>query len=244
MPPPAYRLVSYDLNGCLAIARILDDLGGVGNADQVAHHLGYSGTKNGAFLTKMANARHFGLIEGSSSKLRPSPLALQILRPEYPMTEARARLTAFETVGLFRDFLDHFHGQVLPDTTGMRNALETLWAIQKDRSAMVLARLLDSAEQAGLFATAGTRTKMIRPTFVDAQSGSPPSPNGNDTPFKDSVPQPPAHIESIDARQNKLIDGALDLLPPTNATWDELELQQWLAFLTSALRVVYKLPEA
>ncbi|MDO8731996.1 MAG: hypothetical protein Q7L55_05410 [Actinomycetota bacterium] len=243
MAAPTFKFTSFDLNQSVEVARILDEHGGLGSSHELAIWLGYSGTNNGSFLTRLANAKLFGFVEGPSSGIQATERGVNVIRPESIAMADRARLEAFESVPLYRAFLDHFHGQLLPDETGMRNALENRWEIQRDKSATVLTRLLDSAEQAGLFKVAGNRTKMVRPTFG-----------------RDSVTVPHAHVvkepssaaaEPIQqqevyrresARSHKLVDGALDLLPDIGGTWDENQLRQWLSFLESALRVVYKLP--
>jgi hypothetical protein len=241
------KYANYDLDSCIEVARALDGLGGLASGDELAIRLGYSGKNNGAFLSRLASARLYGLVDGQSDQLRPSALAVSILRPDYKETEAKARLEAFERVPLNEAVLNAYHGKALPDATGLRNALQVQWHVNSNNAGSVLARLMDSAEQAGLFSTAGDRTRMIRPTLG----------RGAGSPSADSHPKheydqhdredrngqarhvPPAQA---DARRNKLIDGVLDELPELGGTWSEDELQQWLSFLESALRVVYRLP--
>ena len=242
------KYANYDLDSSIEVARALEALGGLASSDELAVRLEYSGKNNGAYLSRLASARLYGLVEGQSDRLSPSAAAISILRPDYPQTEARARLEAFERVPLNAAVLNAYQGKALPDTTGLRNALQVQWGVNPNNAATVLARLLDSAEQAGLFSTAGGRTRMIRPT-LGRDAGSPPA----DSHRKDGHDQhdradhdgaarrdpPPAQA---DARRNKLIDGVLDELPELGGTWTENELQQWLSFLESALRVVYRLP--
>lgn len=240
MPPPPYRFTSYDLDTSIEVARALDELGGKASSDALAHKLGYKSKNNGAFLTRIANARLFGLVDGVASALSPSGRAINIIRPDYPETERRARLDAFEDVPLFKAVLDQYHGAPLPDSTGMKNALEARWQIDGDRSSMVLARFLDSADQAGLFEAAGDRTKLIRPTFgADSNQGVT---NGGSSGGVGSHLNPPPSTNT-GARLNKVVDGVLDELPPPSDGWSESGLTQWLAFFESALRVVYRLPK-
>lgn len=245
------KYANYDLNSCIEVAQVLDAAGGLASADELAVRLGYKSKNNGAFLSRLASTRLYGLMDGQSDQLRPSALAISILRPDYPETAARARLDAFERVPLNKEVLTTYHGKVLPDTTGLRNALQVQWHVNSSTAGNVLARLMDSADQAGLFSTAGDRTKMIRPTL--GRGAGSPAANGHREPGYDQhdqhdredrhgqerhVPPPEA-----DARRNKLIDGVLDELPELGGTWTEDELQQWLSFLESALRVVYRLPK-
>ena len=111
---------------------------------------------------------------------------------------------------------------------------------------MVLARFLDSAEQAGLFQAAGDRSKLIRPTFHTLTP-----PHGDNPPaaaMAGPAPQPVSSAAAASpvatgARANKMIDAVLDELPSPEGGWDEEGMQAWLAFFRSALRVVYKLPK-
>lgn len=240
MAPPPFRFTSYDLDSSLEVARVLLGRGdGIASADELAVFLGYSKAKNGAFLTRLANARLFGLVEGPSNELRPTTRAVRILRPDYPATAARARLEAFEEVPLYKVVLDHYHGQTLPDDTGLRNALETRWGVTAEKSAFVLVRLMESAEQAGLFRTTGNRSKMIRPTFQDDGTATQEL---NDTPDEESPEYRPENGRPPRSlRGHKLIDGTLDLLPD-GEKWSEDELQQWLSLMEMALRVAYRLP--
>lgn len=238
MATPQYRFTSYDLDTCIEMAKAIQDGGGQLSAAALAHRLGYKSEVNGSFNTKLANARLFGLVEGVASALRPTQRALAILHPDYPAVADRARLEAFESVPLFSAVLDEYHGQPLPDETGLRNALTTRWQILPEKVAMVSGRLLDSAEQAGLFKVAGSRTKMIRPTFNGGAGATPPKAEHK---IQEKPPPPPASPPATGARASKIIDGVLDMLPTTD-TWNEQELTQWLAFFENALRLYYKLP--
>ena len=247
MATQTIKYANYDLDSSIEVARVLDGLGGLASGDELAVRLGYKSKNNGAFLSRLASARLYGLVDGQSDQLRPSALAINILRPDYKETEAKARLAAFEHVPLNEAVLNTYHGKVLPDTTGLRNALQVQWHVNPNNASNVLARLMDSADQAGLFSTAGDRTKMIRPTLRQGAGSTPadshrePAYDQHNREDRDGqtghVPTPPA-----DARRNKLIDGVLDELPELGGTWTEDELQQWLSFFESALRVVYRLP--
>ena len=248
MAPPPFRFTAYDLDSCIEVARVLKDrAGGQASAEALAVYLEYKGANNGAFLTRIANARLFGLVDGPSSALRLSKRAQDILQPDYPETAARARLEAFEAVPLYKEVLNAYHGQMLPDDTGMKNALETRWGVSKDKSTQVFARLMSSAEQAGLFKVAGNRSKMVRPPL----SGSPePSASSAFSGVNDGTSGGEGHghhphghhpHQQEGVRATKLIDGVLDMLP-NEQEWDEASLTHWLRFFEDALRLYYKLP--
>ena len=64
-----YRSVTYGLDASLALADTVAGSGGRTDADSLAAALSYSGVRNGAFLTRLANARLFGLVAGRSGQV-------------------------------------------------------------------------------------------------------------------------------------------------------------------------------
>ena len=64
-----YRSVTYGLEASLALARTVAQSGGRTDADTLASALSYSGVRNGAFLSRLANARLFGLVAGRSGQV-------------------------------------------------------------------------------------------------------------------------------------------------------------------------------
>lgn len=239
MAPPAFPFTSYDLDSSIEVPKAIRANGGVASAAELAFRLGYKSANNGAFLTRVANARRFALVEGPSSALRATQLALSIVQPDYPATADRARLEAFESVPLYKAVLDAYHGEPLPDESGMRNALQTRFEITEEKVAFVLTRLMDSAEQAGLFKTAGNRTRMLRPTFTVEDVPPPKEDESTPPPVTPPAPLPPS---SSGPRADKMIDGVLDHLP--DKEWTDDGLRQWLTFFEDALRIYYKLPRA
>ena len=75
-----YRSVTYGLDASLALAQVVAAAGGRTDVDTLASALSYSGVRNGAFLSRLANARLFGLVGGRSGEVvltdrgRPLPL--------------------------------------------------------------------------------------------------------------------------------------------------------------------------
>jgi hypothetical protein len=243
MSGPKYRFTAYDLDSCVDMARVLHANGSVLTTDQLAHHLEYKSANNGAFNTRLANARLFGLVEGSA-ELRPTTRALRILFPDYPAEASAARLEAFEAVPLYAAVLSTYHGQPLPDEQGLKNALNTRFGVAPDKVAMVYSRLMECAEQAGLFQLAGARTKMLRPAL-----GSSRPTDSHVSAVAPTTAPGPSPAEAAPSRRvegvagNGLIQAALAELPPQEGATEE-ELRQWLSFFESALRVVYRLPRS
>ncbi|HEV8251744.1 MAG TPA: hypothetical protein VGQ66_00020 [Candidatus Limnocylindria bacterium] len=235
---PTYRYPTYNLESALDVARRINDRGAdaVLSADELAAVLGYSSKNNGAFLSRLAAARLFGFLEGQAGALTASDRAVTILQPDYPENADRARLAAFKGVPLFGAFLDAFGGRELSDDAGMKNALITRFKIPAKEAGPILARLMESAEQAGLFRVAGNRTRMIEPTI---RGGTPAHTNGTGAEPPSSPPkeEPKQLVQGLP----KTITGALELLP-AGREWQEDEYAEWLAFFDMACRVYYKLP--
>lgn len=237
-----YRYPQYDLSQSIDVARRITDRGSGATLSmpEMAAFLGYKGTNNGAFITRMASARLFGLIDGPATANAATARAVAILHPDYPETADRARLDAFRAVPLFGAFLDAFRGRPLPDDAGMVNALVTRFKVPEKDARAVLGRLLASADQAGLFKLGG-QSRMIEPTFAS------PSPSADAAATDDGASRPatqtiyPQSIPSPSAsRFPKIIDGALDLMP-SGPPWDEGEYQEWLSFFDQACRVYYRI---
>lgn len=242
MASPPFRFTMFDLDSCIEVARTIQDNGGLLSADELASYLRYKSSNNGSFNTRLGNAKLFGLVEGTSSALSPTRRALEILHPDFPEAAERARLDAFEAVPLFRAVFEQYQGQTLPDEVGLTNALTTRWGVAKEKASAVLSRLLLSAEQAGLFRTAGNRSRMIRPTFANATGRAAPNlPTPSEaSPATPTVAPGPAAPEALGL--NKLLLAALEELPAVgDATEDEL--MNWLVFFEGALRLVYRLPQ-
>ena len=64
-----YRSVTYGLEASLALAQTVAHEGGRTDTDTLASALSYSGVRNGAFLSRLANARLFGLVAGRSGQV-------------------------------------------------------------------------------------------------------------------------------------------------------------------------------
>ncbi len=231
------RYPRYDLDSSIQAARTLYEKGGgAANADAFAEYLGYKSANNGAFLSRVGAARLYGLLEGPSSETKPSARAMEILKPDYDYVASRARLEAFREVPLFGAFLTEYEGKPLPPKEGMLNVLETRYAVPKEAAPAVLSCLLNSAEQAGLFAVTGDRTKMIRPPL----GGGP-------------LPKPPVDHGAGGSGgggggsggglgRGKLLDGVIEALPASEK-WTEELFQDWLDMLVMAVRVRYQLPK-
>ncbi len=100
-----FRSVRYDLSAAVEVARLVDSAGGAVAGDILAPALGYSGTNNGAYLTRVANARLFGLVAGRGSRFEVTERGRTILSGDGPGA-ITARREAFFSVPLFRAVAD------------------------------------------------------------------------------------------------------------------------------------------
>lgn len=163
--PRGTAFPTYDLTSAVEVPRVVHVKGG-GQAtpDQLAAHLGYKGTNNGAYITRVASARAFGLLNKVGPVFVPTPLAHQILSPVYAHDAKKALVDAFLSVELFRRIYEDFKGRELPPEFGMLNALRNQYGVAPARLKDAYRVLMDSAESAGFFTTkAGVRTHLIMP---------------------------------------------------------------------------------
>jgi hypothetical protein len=164
----------YNLATSILVAKTMHErAGGECDRTQLAAMLGYKGIKNGSFLTRVTAAKMFGVIDQEGDRLRVTARGQAILSPVKDADASRARVEAFLAVPLFAKVYDEFKGQALPPEVGLRNLLENKYKIVKDRVAPTVNIMLDSAEEAGFFHTAGSRSQMVMPLSSQANPNPP-----------------------------------------------------------------------
>jgi hypothetical protein len=144
-----YRSVTYDLEASLDVARAVARVGGHTDTATLAGLLSYSGVRNGAFLSRLANARLFGLVTGRSGEVLVSTRGLSCLVGS-PEEAARARMESCLDVPLFRHVLEHYAGQELPPVDSLVRSLHTEFGEPPDKAGAIARTLVASATQAGL----------------------------------------------------------------------------------------------
>lgn len=181
----------YDLDKCIDSVKIVyDRAGGSCDRTQLAPLLGYSGVKNGGFLTRVSAAKMFGLLEESGDRLALTERAKAIISPITPAQAERAKVEAFLGVPLFNRVYEQFRGQALPAEVGLKNLLSAQYKIVPDRIVPALRVMLDSAEQAGLFKLSGNRSRMTLPITGTNDAGTVQSINSPDPPPGDRQKSP------------------------------------------------------
>jgi hypothetical protein len=154
----------FSLDKSIEVPKLIHErAGGRCGRGQLAGLLGYSGVKNGGFLTRMSAAKMFGLIEENGEVITLTERAKKILSPVRPSDAEQAKLDAFLAVELFRKVFEDFDGHTLPAADGLSNLFLTQYKIVPNQVASALRNLMDSADSAGLFRVTGNRSKLIRP---------------------------------------------------------------------------------
>ena len=178
----------FDLAQSIEVAKTMHEkAGGTCDRAQLATLLGYSGIKNGSFLSRVAAAKMFGLIEETDDqRVRVSARGRSIVAPISEAQAAKAKVDAFLGVDLFKKIYDAYHGTTLPEQAGLRNLLATDYQVVPDRISPTVRVMMDSAEQAGLFKAAGNRTRMVMPLAGSATVTPPTEPPAE-------PPPPPRH---------------------------------------------------
>ena len=160
------RFPVYSLLDSLEVARAIHEKGGgLASNEQLAVFLRYRGSNNGSYLARVAAARMFDFVAGEGSRLTISPRAQTILMPVYKEQVEQGLLDAFMGVPLYRAVYEEYLGKDLPSPFGMTNALRTRFGVAPSRVEPALRALMESADQAGLFKTKGSRTQLIIPTI-------------------------------------------------------------------------------
>ncbi|MDD5585761.1 MAG: hypothetical protein PHY92_02250 [Alphaproteobacteria bacterium] len=155
----------FNLDTSIKVAAVIHERGGgVCTMDQLASFLGYSGVRNGTFLTRLSAAKLFCLVESQGDRISLTEQAYAIIAPVRPEDAENAKIRAFLAVPLFAQVYEEAKGKTLPPEVGLRNLFEHKYKIVKERIAPAIRVFYESAEQAGFFAlNNGERTKLIMP---------------------------------------------------------------------------------
>ena len=138
--------------------------GGSASKDQLAAFLEYRSARSGTFLSRLAAARMFGFVESQSGQYTMTPLARKILMPVYDRDRAEGLVEAFLNVPLFKAMYEEHLGKELPPGLGLKNLFRTRFKVGGRMTDVALRTFLESADQAGFFATRGTKTHLIKPS--------------------------------------------------------------------------------
>jgi len=235
----------YSLDKSIEVAKTMHDkAGGVCDRAQLAALLEYSGTDNGSFLTRVAAAKMFGLIEQDGPNLRVSARGRAIVAPISEPQAERAKVEAFLGVELFGKVFEAFNGQSLPAEAGLKNLFETQYNVVKDRAGPTVNIMLQSAEQAGLFKTAG-RSRMVMPLAASSVSAPPAAPQDRQVPESRWRGGNGGDGGGYDVTNiHPAILGLLKELPPAGATLSSKKRAALIGAFTAAVGWIYPDNEA
>src|SRR5580704_11469991 len=167
-----YRSVTYGLEASLALARTVAGSGGRTDVDTLAAALSYSGVRNGAFLSRLANARLFGLVSGRSGQVVLTDRGRRCLSTD-PAVHRVALAEACLAVPLFHRVLEDASGRELGDVEELARVLETRFGEDSSKSRTTARVLVESAERAGLLRAGKVDLSLVRGSatnFTDLNS--------------------------------------------------------------------------
>lgn len=159
----------YDLENCIAVARVLHERGGgTLTTDQLVPATGHKG-KSGSFLTKLASARLFGLISGTEDgRISITDRGVSMVAPMQPgLTDREAKRDAFLAVPLFAAVYTNYNGKPLPPKEGLFSILKSNFGVPVSQVEFAYRSLRSSAGTAGfLEATGGEMTRLVTPVIT------------------------------------------------------------------------------
>jgi hypothetical protein len=168
--------VTYHLEASVDLARMVEQAGGHTDMEALASALSYSGVRNGAFLTRLANARLFGLVAGRSGQVTLLDRGRRCLSSD-PAEARDARGEACLAVPLFRHVLERLSAGPVPTSEALAALLEQQFGEAPARAPSTAKALIESARQAGLI----TGGRVALPTlswsdlnFTDLRNGTGP----------------------------------------------------------------------
>lgn len=234
----------YDLDSSVAVAEVLHtQAGGACSRDQIAPLIGYSGTKNGGFLSRIGAAKMFGLIEEAGGVLRLSQLSTKILSPVAANDVQRGKVEAFLGVELFLKVYERFKGQTLPSSTGLENLFRNEYKIGPAQLKTATRVLMESAQSAGFFDAAG-RTRLVLPLAanVGVASGQPAAPvslgDDDGLPVVKHARRAPA-ADPIETQIPAAIFGLIRDLPPEGTTMSQPRRQRLIKAFEASINWLY-----
>ena len=161
-----YRSVTYGLEASLALARTVAESGGRTDAETLASALSYSGVRNGAFLSRLANARLFGLVAGRSGQVVLTERGRRCLSDD-PAVHRGALAEACWAVPLFHRVLSDASGRELGDVDQLARVLETRFGEDSSKSRTTARVLLESAGRAGLLPAGKVDLSLVRGSITN-----------------------------------------------------------------------------
>ncbi|EIM01466.1 hypothetical protein LRK24_07975 [Rhodanobacter denitrificans] len=233
----------FDLDTSIKVAETIHSMGGGScSSDQLAHWLNYKTTRSGTYLTRIAAARQFGLIESSGDRHSVTDRGMRIVAPVMDTDVTQAKIDAFMDVELFSKVFQRFRGSTLPTDGGLKNLFASPdYAILPDRIDAAIRVLTNSAEQAGFLVTNGDQRRLIMPSVVGATTKAQSSDEEKTTPTTPAEkPKGSSHptIEHTSGVHSAIV-GLLRELPPPGTPWPSAKKQRFLTAFQSTIDFIY-----
>ncbi|MBS3649682.1 hypothetical protein KEU06_13800 [Pseudaminobacter sp. 19-2017] len=226
------------LEAAVEVARAIYSRCAFGSCDQDELAAEMSQTISGAFRTKTAAARMFGLVEKDGrSAFRLSEIGKRLIAGE---TEQAAKVDAFLAVSLYQQIYEKFRGHNLPPPKALEREMETLGVPRKqtDRARQAFER---SAQFAGFFDSG--KDRLVRPRL-----------DGSAMPKSESNTPPPSVSENAESNRSSsgggggdlppeldpIIRGLIGRLPPAGSVWPKAKRKLWLQILENSFDLVYE----
>ncbi len=230
------------LDAGISVARAMLDAGGVPlSREQLAGVMG-SSSGSGTFLTKIATARTFGLINYVQGKYELTNLGFSIVDSDARRQRA-ALAQSFQTVPLYRRVYEGFKGKQLPPRPhGLEQAFVKFGIAPKqanyarlafDKSAKQVAAGTDRLIEPILLGQTGP-TEPIRPTGL-----SPEVSGAIGTAAGCAIAAGVGSTTEIESNFDPLIRGLLSRLPKVGEKWEIEKRAKWLQTFAANLDIVY-----
>lgn len=234
----------FDLDTSIKVAEAIHGMGGGScSSDQLAHWLKYKTTRSGTYLTRIAAARHFGLIESTGDRHSVTERGMRIVAPVMEADATQAKIDAFMDVELFSKVYQRFRGSTLPAEGGLKNLFATPdYAILPDRIDAAIRVLTNSAEQAGFLVTSGDTRRLIMPSVVGATASKAQTNGEEEKPTPASSERPKAWSSpsvEVTSGVHSAIVGLLRELPPPGTPWPSTKKQRFLTAFQSTIDFIY-----
>jgi hypothetical protein len=228
----------FDLDAGIKVAEVIHTQGGgAAAADQLAAWLDYASTKSGTYLTRIAAAKQFGLVESVNGGLAVTDRARTILAPVMPDDSSNAKVEAFLDVELFAKVYEQFKGTSLPPESGLKNLFLQTYKLLPDRVPQAVRVFLNSAEQAGFFKASGDRGRLVKPTSHARQSAVEGKKDEQSAaPLHE---KPRVHVAEGPAGVHSAIVGLLRDLPAPGTTWSPKKKQRFMDAFKAAIDHIY-----
>lgn len=235
----------FDLDTSIKVAETIHSMGGGScSSDQLAHWLNYKSTRSGTYLTRIAAARQFGLIESLGDRHSVTERGMRIVAPVMDTDVTQAKIDAFMDVELFSKVFQRFRGSTLPADSGLKNLFATPeYAILPDRIDAAIRVLTNSAEQAAFLVTSGDQRRLIMPSVVGAAAPKSQSTSDEDKPTPTTLSEKPkgsSHpsLEHTSGVHSAIV-GLLRELPPPGTPWPNAKKQRFLTAFQSTIDFIY-----